>query len=133
MDKLTVPASLQQMERVIDFVETSLLRNGCGPNALKELLVAVDELFSNIARYAYSGACGEAEITVKLRDRVASVCFTDSGTPYNPLEREEPDVTLSIEDRKSGGLGIYMVKRSMDSIYYEYRDGKNILTVLKSI
>ena len=117
----------------MEFVETALLRDGCGQESLRKLLVAVDEIFSNIARYAYGAICGEAEITVEVRDQMASVCFLDSGVPYNPQLKEDPDVTLSAEDRKIGGLGIYVVKRRMDSVDYEYRDGKNILTVRKSI
>ena len=59
--------------------------------------------------------------------------FEDEGVPYNPLEKDDPDVTLSVEDREIGGLGIFMVKKSMDDMYYEYKDGKNILTLMKKL
>ena len=133
MDRLTVPASMQQMGHVVDFVENSLVKYGCGQEPLRKLLMTVDEIFSNIVRYAYGEAGGEAEIAVEVRDQTALMRFTDGGVPYNPLDMEDPDVTLSSEDRQVGGLGIYMVKQSMDSVDYEYRDGKNILTVRKSI
>lgn len=62
-----------------------------------------------------------------------SITFSDSGKPYNPLEKPDPDVTLSAEERSIGGLGIFMVKKSMDDMRYEYKDGQNILTITKRL
>ncbi len=96
--------------------------------------VAVEELFVNIAHYAYTPETGTATIRVKIEEDPlsASITFIDSGIPYNPLEKEDPDVTLSAEERGIGGLGIYMVKKSMDDMIYEYTDGQNILTIKKN-
>ena len=133
MDKLTVSASMGQLRLVSDFVEAGITAAGGGQENLRKILVAVDELFSNIVRYAYGGGAGEAEISLEVKDGVASVCFVDSGIPYNPLEKEDPDVELSAEERRVGGLGVYMVKKSMDAVEYEHRDGKNVLTIRKKL
>lgn len=91
--------------------------------------VAADELFSNIARY--SGA-SEASVSCVLGDRCASVTFCDNGIPYDPTQREDPDVHATAEERAIGGLGIFMVKKSMDALHYEFVDGCNRLTIEKS-
>ena len=100
-----------------------------------ESLGAVDEIFSNIANYAYKPVDGKA--TVGFADsnenRQVEIVFEDSGKPYNPLKKEDPDVNLPIEERDIGGLGILIVKKSMDEVLYEYKDKKNILTLRKKI
>jgi anti-sigma regulatory factor (Ser/Thr protein kinase) len=133
MDKLVVSASMEQLGIVIGFVEAAVKAAGCEKEDLNKILVAVDELFTNIAQYAYGDGGGECEIGLEICNGIASVRFTDSGSPYNPLSRKDPDITLSAEERKIGGLGIYMVKKSMDAVEYEHRDGKNILTIRKKI
>jgi anti-sigma regulatory factor (Ser/Thr protein kinase) len=133
MDKLVVSASMAEMGRVTDFVESSVKAAGGRSGDLDKLLVAVDELFSNIARYAYGDSGGECEVDLEIYDGVASIRFIDGGSPYNPLLKKDPDITLSAEKREIGGLGIYMVKKSMDAVEYEHRDGKNILTIRKRI
>ena len=97
--------------------------------------VAIDELFGNIAHYAYSPETGPATVGVEVRENPMAVIITfmDHGIPYDPLEKEDPDVTLSLEERQIGGLGIYMVKKSMDEITYEYKDGQNILKIKKNL
>ena len=95
--------------------------------------VAVEEIFVNIAHYAYAPGTGAATVQAEAsaETKTLTVTFIDSGVPYNPLEKPDPDVTLSAEDRQIGGLGIYMVKKSMDDMRYEYRDGRNVLTLEK--
>ena len=97
--------------------------------------IAIDELYSNIAAYAYNEESGE--VTVVIEDesspRAVNISFRDKGRPFNPLERKDPDVTLSARERKIGGLGIFMVKKSMDDVRYEYGDGENILTIRKTL
>ena len=95
--------------------------------------IAVEEIFVNIASYAYEGKEGPSEIIFELNDKVAEITFIDSGIPYDPLAKEDPDITLSAEQRQIGGLGIFMVKKSMDDMKYEYSDGKNKLTLFKRI
>ena len=96
--------------------------------------VAVEEIYVNIASYAYGDAEGEAIIRAGVTDAPKSVeiTFIDSGTPYDPLKKEDPDVTLSADKRPIGGLGIFMVKKSMDDMIYEYKDGQNCLTIKKN-
>lgn len=133
MREITVSATLDNIQSVTDFVEEHLLEAGFPMKTVFQINIAVDELFSNIARYAYGEDEGEATVRLQISEdnSTAVLTFIDSGTPYNPLKKEDPDVTLDAEDRDEGGLGIYMVKNSMDDIYYEYRDGYNTLTVTK--
>ena len=105
---------------------------------MKEMMqidVAVEEIFVNIAHYAYKPDVGKAVVSASMDSdhAIISVSFEDTGTPFNPLAKEDPDVTLSAAERKIGGLGIFMVKKSMDNVHYERKDGKNILTLVKRI
>ena len=107
----------------------------CPVKAQMQIDVAVEEIFVNIASYAYEGQPGSATIRMEVRQnpKSAEITFLDRGIPYNPVEKEDPDVSLPIEKRRIGGLGIYMVKKSMDEMLYERRDGYNILTIIKKI
>ena len=133
VEEIVVEAGLDQLDRVLDFVNAWLDAAECPPKAQMQLTIAVEEIFVNIAHYAYSPGTGKASIRVGNGDTPCSVAvtFTDSGKPFNPLEKPDPDVTLSAEERGIGGLGIYMAKRSMDEMRYAFRDGKNILTLVK--
>ena len=107
----------------------------CPIKAQMQIDIAIDELFGNIAHYAYHPEVGSAAVRVEVTEKPLAVVITfiDNGTPYDPLAAREPDTTLSAEEREIGGLGIYMVKKSMDDISYEYREGKNILKIKKNI
>ena len=133
MKELIVVASIDNLRSVTDFVDEQLESMGCPIKAQMQVDIAVDELFSNIAYYAYAPGTGTAAIQVEplLSPSGVILRFIDSGVPYDPLAGEDPDTTLSAEERQIGGLGIYMVKKSMDEVSYEYRDGKNILTIKK--
>lgn len=133
MKELTLAAILENLEAVTDFVNEELEALDCPMKAQMQIDIAIDELFSNIARYAYAPDTGEATIRVEsLYDPLAVVVtFMDNGVPYNPLKKKDPDITLSADDRQIGGLGIYMVKKSMDAMEYEYKDGQNILSIKK--
>ena len=135
MKTLTMGAERENIPRVIDFVDRELDELGCSLKTKMQINIAIDELYSNIAAYAYNEESGE--VTVVIEDesnpRAVSISFRDKGRPFNPLERKDPDVTLSARERKIGGLGIYMVKKSMDDVRYEYRDGENILTIRKTL
>ena len=104
-----------------------------GLECKKGIDLAVEEIFVNIAHYAYSGRGGEAEVSCILSDGVITISFTDKGKPFNPLEKEDPDITLSAEERKIGGLGIFLTKKFMDKVWYVYEDGRNKLSFSKKI
>ena len=125
-------AKTELLDDVLEFVGQELEQYDCPMKVDIQLKVAIEELFVNIAHYAYGDATGEATIQTETEPGRISVTFIDSGTPYDPLAKEDPDITLSVEDRPIGGLGIYMVKKSMDSVEYEYKDGKNQLTIVKT-
>lgn len=134
MKELTLEANTDNLYKVLSFVDEQLESFSCPMKIQFQIDVAVEELFVNIAHYAYTPETGTATIRVKIEEDPlsASITFIDSGIPYNPLEKEDPDVTLSAEERGIGGLGIYMVKKSMDDMIYEYTDGQNILTIKKN-
>ncbi|MCR5178560.1 MAG: ATP-binding protein [Lachnospiraceae bacterium] len=133
MKKLNIEAKTENLDQVLAFVEEQLDELDCPPAKSIQISVAVEEVFVNISNYAYSPSVGQAEIFFDHTDdsKEMIMTFTDSGVPFNPLEREDPDVTLPAEQRQIGGLGIFMVKKSMDDVKYEYKDGKNILTIRK--
>lgn len=108
---------------------------GCPAKAKAQLDVAIDELFSNIARYAYAPGEGRATVRVEAFEnpRAVELTFIDSGVPYDPLAREDPNTRLPIEKREAGGLGVFIVKKTMDAVSYEYADGQNILRIRKLI
>lgn len=135
MAELTLQASLEKLDEVLAFVEENLEKNDCPMKVLMQVQIAVEEIFVNIAHYAYDSEQGTATIRVEVGGDPLQVIITfiDQGIPYDPLQKEDPDVTLSAEDRQIGGLGIFMVKKSMDDVKYEYADGKNILTISKKI
>ena len=135
MKEITIEATPDNIDMVIDFVNEQLEEYGCGMREQMAIDVAVDELFANIAKYAYSPETGYATVLVGVIIEPLSVeiTFIDHGVPYDPLAKSDPDTSLSIEDRPIGGMGIFIVKKSMDIVNYEYKDGKNILTIKKKI
>lgn len=135
MKELTLPATIENIETVIDFVNRQLEEIKCPLKAQMQIDIAIDELFGNIAHYAYNPETGPATVRVEVtEDPIAVVItFIDRGVPYDPLKKEDPDITLSAEERAIGGLGIFMVKKTMDEISYEYKDGKNILRIKKNM
>lgn len=135
MKELTIAATVENIETVTDFVNEQLETLGCPMKAQIQIDVAIDELFGNIAHYAYNPDVGSATVQVEVQEEPLAVIITfiDGGVPYDPLATADPDITLSAEERQIGGLGIYMVKKSMDEITYEYVDGKNILSIKKKL
>ena len=132
---LTVPATLEKLSDVTAFLEQHLEEAGCAMKAQMQINVAAEEIYVNIAHYAYAPGTGHATInlTIDGDPKHATITFSDSGRPFNPLEKEDPDVSLPVEERDIGGLGIFMTKKTMDDVRYEYRDGRNILTLVKEI
>ncbi len=135
MQEMTIPATVENIEKVTDFVNVQLDNIDCPPKAQMQIDIAIDELFGNIAHYAYNPETGPATVRVEVTEKPISVVITfiDHGVPYDPLKKEDPDITKSAEDREIGGLGIFMVKKTMDEITYEYKDGQNILRIRKDI
>ena len=125
--------SIDDIPKVTQFVEEELEKLGCPMKAVMALDIAIDEIYSNIVKFAYPGSSGYAIVTVEPGEDGHSVSlrFTDGGVPYNPMVKEDPDITLSAEERSIGGLGIFMVKKTMDRMYYCYEDEQNILTITK--
>ncbi len=132
---MIIEAKVEKLGEVLAFIDGKLEAAGALPKVQTQLDIAVEETFVNIASYAYPDGGGQAEILFELDEssRMASITFVDSGIPFNPLAKEDPDVTLPAEKRGIGGLGIFMVKKSMDDVRYENRDGRNILTIVKKI
>lgn len=135
MKTLTVPATLDQLDAVLDFINGELEAADCPMKTQMQIDIAVEEIYVNIAHYAYNPKIGEATIRCAVEQNPLSITiqFLDDGVPYNPLEKADPDTSLSAEERDIGGLGIFMVKKSMDDISYQYQDGKNILTIQKGL
>ncbi len=133
MKEITVEAKVEELDAVLSFIDVILEEYNCSMKTQMQIDIAVEEIFVNVAHYAYAPETGDCRIGVDYseEDNSVSICFTDSGVPYNPLEKEDPDVTLSAEERQIGGLGIFMVKKSMDDMQYEYKDGCNILRIKK--
>ncbi|MGN0166703.1 MAG: ATP-binding protein [Acetatifactor sp.] len=135
MNELILEAKTENLDEVLTFVGRHLKEKGCVMRTQVQIIVAVEELFVNISRYAYQSGTGRVTIRMEAYENpdTVSITFIDSGVPFNPLAKEDPDITLSAEERPIGGLGIYMVKKSMNDISYEYRDGQNILCMKKNI
>lgn len=135
MKELTVDAAVENIEVVTDFVNEELEKLDCPLKARRQIDVAIDELFGNIARYAYSPDVGKATVRFSVEDNPleVTITFIDNGIPFNPLEKSNPDTHLSAEERPIGGLGIFLVKKSMDLVEYEYKNGQNILKIKKNI
>lgn len=135
MKELTVNAAVENIEVVTDFVNEELEKLDCPVKARRQIDVAIDELFGNIARYAYSPDVGKATVRFAVEEDPleVTITFIDNGVPFNPLEKSNPDTSLSAEERPIGGLGIFLVKKSMDLVEYEYKNGQNILKIKKNI
>ena len=132
MKEFTIEAKVNNLGQVTSFVSEQLEQMDCPPAVQMQIELAVDEIFTNISMYAY--APGTGNVTVKVdsdKPKMITLIFIDKGVPYDPLKKEDPDTTLPASERQIGGLGIFLVKKTMDDMAYEYRDGQNILTLIK--
>lgn len=137
--QLNIPAQIEKLSEVLSFLEGCLEKAGCSPRIQMQLAVAVEEIFVNIAHYAYAHLKEQKEfahIDVRFETdeegkQLVRIEFRDKGRPFDPVAHTDPDITLSSAERQIGGLGIFMVKKSMDSMQYRYEDGCNILTITK--
>ena len=135
MPKIVLSAKIENIEKAVDFVNGVLENAGCSMRDQIQIDVAVDELMSNVAQYAYANGKGDITISIEILDdpRRAVIVLADEGMPYDPLKKEDPDITLSAEKRKIGGLGIFIVKQTADRMTYEHKDNKNIVTIEKRL
>ena len=118
---------------VCEYVEGWLEEHDCPMKAAMQLTVALEEIYVNVAHYAYPNPPGQLDLGLDYSDNTVTMQFIDSGTPFDPLAKEDPDISLSVEERRIGGLGIFMVKKTMDNVSYEHKDGKNMLTLVKKV
>jgi len=134
MKEMSLPAKTENLQAVTDFVTAELEKSDCSLKVRMQIELAVEEIFVNIANYAYRPEVGDATVRCAVdKDPLQVVIqFLDQGKPYNPLEKKDADISVPFEEREIGGLGILLVKKSMDSIDYQYKDGKNILTIKKN-
>ncbi len=135
MKELTLEAKIENIPRVTAFIDEQLEALECPMKAQMQIDVAIDELFGNISHYAYAPGEGEATVGFDFDQdrRCVSIVFTDGGVPFDPLGKTDPDVNAPAGERAIGGLGIFLVKKTMDGINYRYENGKNVLTIKKKI
>ena len=135
MEEIIVQAKIDSLPQVTSFVRDHLEEWGCSMKAAMQIEIATEEIFVNIAHYAYEEGDGDAVVRVDFQEDTHSLVliFEDHGVPFNPLEVDSPDVTVALPERKIGGLGIFMTRKYMDDMQYEYKDGKNILTLIKVV
>lgn len=131
----TFPANTDELSAVLGFAEETLEKYGCSMKNQTAICVALEEVFVNIANYAYGEGSGNATLDIGFDEESRNVTLrmTDGGTPFDPLQKADPDITLSVDERQIGGLGIFIVKKTMDTVTYRYENGKNILTMIKKI
>lgn len=132
-----ISAQIEKLDNAFALVDECLESVECSEKAEYHVRVSVEEIFTNIASYAYGPGGGEVEISCWTNgadgEKTIWICFKDRGIPYNPLAKPDPGLAVSIEERQIGGLGIYMVKNLMDYTDYRYEDGYNILTIGKNL
>lgn len=135
MKELTLQATVENIPPATDYLNENLLAWGCPGKVMNQMDIALDEIFSNIAKYAYPAGNGMVTISVsqeeELEEKILCVIFQDSGVPFDPLAESDPDTRASLSEREPGGLGLFLVKTWMDEMFYRREDGKNILTIRK--
>lgn len=135
MEALRIKALTDNLDRVLQYVDAALEIMGCSMKNQIQIDMAVEELFVNIAHYAYQGTVGDAVIIAgpDPKSGILRITFRDWGIPFDPLAKTDPDISLSVEEREIGGLGIFMAKKVMDTMDYRYENGQNVLTMTKKI
>ena len=135
MTTQTFPAKTEVLPDILGFVEETLEGYGCPMKIQMAVCVAIEEVFVNIAHYAYGDSEGDMRLGIGFDKDTNAITFrmADRGIPFDPLKKPDPDITLSAEDREIGGLGIFITKKTMDSVSYAYENSENILTMIKKI
>jgi len=132
MEKLTIDATVENLPNVTEYITSSLEEKNCPMKIIMQMELVIEEIFVNVASYAYRPNVGPVTICKTFEGNSITIDFIDGGTPYNPLEHKDPDINAEIDDRDIGGLGIFLIKKNVDEIFYERKDGKNILTIKKN-
>ena len=135
VESRTFPAKTESLTDVLAFTEQILENYQCSMKVQTAICVAIEEVFVNVAHYAYKNVQGDVkfEIAFNKETRTATFRMVDKGVPFDPLKKPDPDITLSAEEREIGGLGIFITKKTMDLVTYAYENGENILTMIKKI
>ncbi len=135
MKKLVIPAEPKYLDQILNFLDEQLEQVNCKPSIRTTIFIAVEEIFVNIYSYAYPPKEGDVQVYTEISGNpaVIQIDLVDQGPPYDPLQRADPDITLSAEERPIGGLGIFMVKKSMDQVRYRYENESNILSLYKTV
>jgi sigma-B regulation protein RsbU (phosphoserine phosphatase) len=135
VENKTFPATTEALTDVLAFVEQALEKHQCSIKLQTAICVAIEEVFVNVAHYAYGNAQGDVKFSITFDDATRNITFrmADKGVAFDPLKKPEPDITLSAEEREIGGLGIFITKKTMDEVTYAYENGENILTMVKKI
>ena len=131
----TFPAKIEALSDVLGFVDQTLESCECPMKVQTAICVAIEEIFVNVAHYAYGDGEGDMVLGIGFEEESRTLTFrmTDKGVPFDPLKKPDPDITLAAEDREIGGLGIFITKKTMDTVTYAYKNGENILTMIKKI
>jgi len=132
MKELSIDARTENLDAVMDFIAAAFEQTDCSVKMQTQIAIAVEEIFVNIANYAYRPEVGGVVIRIFAGDEIV-IEFEDKGKPYNPLEKDDPNITLDAEEREIGGLGIFIVKKIMDAVEYRHEDNKNLLIIRKSV
>ena len=125
---VSMDASYENTGKITEFAEKFLTEENCAPKLAHQMIIALDEIYSNIVKYSHAS---DIELTCSVADDMVYLVFSDNGIPYNPIEANEPNITLPMEERPIGGLGLHMVRRMMDYIDYKYEDDRNVFMVGK--
>ena len=135
MYKWTLDATIENVETITGLIDEKLEEAGASMKAEMQINIVIEEIYSNIAKYGYASGKGDATVTLDiLQDPLrAEITFINSGEPYDPLAQEDPDIHAALDDRPMGGLGILIIKKTMDDVSYEFKDKQNILTVVKAL
>lgn len=133
--EISIVAIMQNSDLVVDFITDILDSIDCKVLIKNQILITVEELYANVAKYAYAGRIGMVTIRCALipERQLMIIQFADAGKPFNPLLHDEPDIKAGLRERKVGGLGIFIAKKSVDKIMYHHKEGKNIVTLVKKI
>ena len=133
MRELNIPAKMENLEIMIEFILEAIENIGDKDKIKGKLRLISEEILVNVINYAYPEKTGNIYIGTELLDDILSLKIIDQGIKFDPLERQDPDINLPLEDRTIGGLGIFMVKNIMDEVKYSYEDGNNILILKKKV
>ena len=135
MSEFKVNAKVEELDNVNDFIDEKLSGLDVDSKIKTQIAIAVEEIFVNISNYSYEKSDGDVIIDVEVNEETLDleISFIDEGIKFDPLNAENPDTTLTVDERNIGGLGIFMVKKLVDEVSYRYQDNKNILTLKKSL